>query len=219
MVNGSTQVSVENSSASRDRGPDVDFSAWTGQRPARQSLGSQRRPERRGVTASMSLMRVATARRRPAASERAAVLRELLKERLARRWRWRSVSRDATMAAGCESPPVVMDKLGAVSRRLRDTRASLEAAQFEIPSPAYSSQVVEASRDARRRQARLHECDPGRPSLRAPSRNLRPARRCAKPTTTCCEPDAPRAAVPQLPKDPPDHSTDCRKSASATRVH
>ena len=84
----------------RDRGPDVDFSAWTGQRPARQSLGSQRRPERRGVTASMSLMRVATARRRPAASERAVVLRELLKERLARRWRWRSVSRDATLAAG-----------------------------------------------------------------------------------------------------------------------
>ena len=87
-------------SASRDRGPDVDFSAWTGQRPARQSLGSQRRPERRCVTASMSLMRVATARRRPAASERAAVLRELLKERPARRWRWRSVSRDATLAAG-----------------------------------------------------------------------------------------------------------------------
>ena len=69
-----------------------------------------------------------------------------------------------------------------------------------------------------RRQTRLHECDPRRPSLRTASRNLRPARRRAKPTTTCCEPDAPRAAVPQLPKDPPDHSTDGRKSASATRV-
>ena len=69
-----------------------------------------------------------------------------------------------------------------------------------------------------RRQTRLHECDPGRPSLRTASRNLRPARRRAKPTTTCCEPDAPRAAVPQLPKDPPDHSNDGRKSASATRV-
>ena len=69
-----------------------------------------------------------------------------------------------------------------------------------------------------RRQTRLHECDPGPPSLRTASRNLRPARRRAKPTTTCCEPDAPRAAVPQLPKDPPDHSTDGRKSASATRV-
>ena len=69
-----------------------------------------------------------------------------------------------------------------------------------------------------RRQTRLHECDPGPPSLRTASRNLRPARRRAKPTTTCCEPDAPRAAVPQLPKDPPDDSTDGRKSASATRV-
>ena len=69
-----------------------------------------------------------------------------------------------------------------------------------------------------RQQTCLHECDPGRPSLRTASRNLRPARRRAKPTTTCCEPDAPRAAVPQLPKDPPDHSTDGRKSASATRV-
>ena len=70
-----------------------------------------------------------------------------------------------------------------------------------------------------RRQTRLHECDPGPQSLRTASRNLRPARRRAKPTTTCCEPDAPRATVLQLPKDPPDHSTDCRKSASATRVH